>query len=52
MQFNELKITEVEVIHLRVPALDEACEWGEDGVLIRVHTNAGITVSVNLTARQ
>lgn len=43
MKFNELKITEVEVIHLRVPALDEACEWGEDGVLIRVHTNAGIT---------
>lgn len=42
MKYNEIKITEIEVIHLRVPAIDEACEWGEDGVLVKVHTNAGI----------
>lgn len=42
MKFNEIKITEIEVIHLRVPAIDDVCEWGEDGIIIRVHTNAGI----------
>jgi L-alanine-DL-glutamate epimerase-like enolase superfamily enzyme len=38
-----IQITEVEAIWLRVPALDEACEWGEDAFLVRVHTSEGIT---------
>lgn len=42
MKYNELVITEIEVIHLRVPAIDEKCEWGEDGLIVKVHTNAGI----------
>ncbi|EPD26846.1 mandelate racemase/muconate lactonizing enzyme family protein [Actinotignum sp. GS-2025f] len=36
-------ITDVEAIWLRVPALNEPCEWGEDAFLIRVHTDQGIT---------
>lgn len=42
MNYSDIKITAVEVIHLRVPAMDKRCEWGEDGVLIKVHTNANI----------
>lgn len=38
-----MKITEVEVIHLRIPAREETCVWGEDAVLVRVHTDRGIT---------
>lgn len=37
-----MKITDVEVIWLRVPALSEHCEWGEDAVVIKVSTDAGI----------
>ncbi|WP_394166579.1 mandelate racemase/muconate lactonizing enzyme family protein [Photobacterium piscicola] len=42
MQFNDIKISEVEVIHLRVPTIDADCEWGEDAVIIKVHTNTGL----------
>ncbi|WP_420744736.1 mandelate racemase/muconate lactonizing enzyme family protein [Photobacterium damselae] len=42
MQFNEIKITEIETIHVRIPAFDAECEWGEDAVIVKVHTNAGI----------
>lgn len=38
-----MKITDVEAICLRVPALDERCEWGEDAFLIKVHTDEGLT---------
>ncbi|MBU2705631.1 mandelate racemase/muconate lactonizing enzyme family protein [Zooshikella marina] len=38
-----MKITDVEVIHLRIPAIDEECEWGEDALVVRVHTDKGIT---------
>lgn len=38
----DIKITDVEVICLRVPGLNEECEWGEDAVIVRVHTNKGI----------
>lgn len=38
-----MKITDVEVICLRVPKYDESCEWGEDAVIVKVHTDAGIT---------
>ena len=38
-----MKITDVEVICLRVPKYDEHCEWGDDAVIVKVHTDAGIT---------
>lgn len=38
-----MKITNVEVIGLRVPPVGEACEWGEDAVIVKIHTDAGIT---------
>ena len=37
-----MKITDVEVICLRVPAYDAPCEWGDDAFIVRVHTDAGI----------
>lgn len=37
-----MKITNVEVIWLRVPALNEPCEWGEDAVLVKISTDEGI----------
>lgn len=37
-----MKITDVEVICLRVPALNESCEWGEDAIIVRVHTDSGL----------
>ena len=38
-----MRITDVEVIILRVPPAGQPCEWGWDGVLVLVHTDAGIT---------
>lgn len=35
-------ITDVEVVGLRVPAPDRPNEWGEDGVVVRVHTDEGL----------
>ena len=37
-----MKITDVEAIWLRVPALDKPCAWGEDALVVRVHTDAGL----------
>ncbi len=37
-----MKITNIECIHLRVPSFNEDCEWGDDALLVRVHTDAGI----------
>ncbi|WP_298719685.1 mandelate racemase/muconate lactonizing enzyme family protein [uncultured Oceanisphaera sp.] len=37
-----MKITDIEVICLRVPAPDQECEWGEDAVIVRVHTDTGL----------
>jgi len=37
-----LKITDVEAIWLRVPALDAPCEWGEDAFIVRIRTDTGI----------
>jgi len=37
-----MKITDVEVICLRVTDLDQEAEWGEDAVLVKVHTDEGI----------
>lgn len=35
-------ITDVEVICLRVPALDKVCVWGEDAVIVKIYTDEGI----------
>lgn len=37
-----MKIVDVEVICLRVPARDEVAEWGEDAVIIKVITDTGL----------
>lgn len=37
-----MKIVEVEAIWLRVPAQDEPCEWGEDALIVRIHTDTGL----------
>lgn len=37
-----MKITDVEVICLRVPSLDKRCVWGEDAVIVKIHTDEGI----------
>ncbi|MDF2152293.1 mandelate racemase/muconate lactonizing enzyme family protein [Vibrio sp. CAU 1672] len=37
-----MKITDIEVICLRVPQGDEPCEWGEDAVIVKVHTSNGL----------
>ncbi|QRY82238.1 mandelate racemase/muconate lactonizing enzyme family protein [Pseudomonas sp. PDNC002] len=37
-----MKIVEVEAIWLRVPALDQPCEWGEDALIVRIHTDTGL----------
>lgn len=37
-----MKITDVEVICLRIPPMDSPCEWGEDAVIVKVHTDMGI----------
>lgn len=37
-----MKITDVEVICLRIPGMDEACEWGDDAIIVKVHTDNGL----------
>ncbi|WP_317855277.1 mandelate racemase/muconate lactonizing enzyme family protein [Chakrabartyella piscis] len=37
-----MKITDVEVICLRVPSLDAPCEWGDDAFLVKVYTDTGL----------
>lgn len=36
-----MKIIDIEVISLRVPPIDQACEWGEDAFIVRVITDNG-----------
>lgn len=36
------RITDVEAVWLRVPALDVPCEWGEDAFIVRIKTDGGI----------
>jgi L-alanine-DL-glutamate epimerase-like enolase superfamily enzyme len=38
-----VKITDVETIYLRMPCVKELCDSGQDALLVRVHTDAGIT---------
>lgn len=37
-----MKITDLEVICLRVPQIDAPCEWGDDAFIVRVHTDTGL----------
>lgn len=37
-----MKISDVEVICLRIPELHEECEWGEDAVIVKVITDTGL----------
>lgn len=37
-----MKIIDVEVICLRIPQIGKRCVWGEDAVIVKVHTDAGI----------
>lgn len=37
-----MKITDVEVICLRIPQIGNRCVWGEDAVIVKVHTDTGI----------
>ena len=37
-----MKITDVEVICLRIPPMDGPCEWGDDAFIVRVHTDTGL----------
>ncbi|ARD47942.1 mandelate racemase/muconate lactonizing enzyme family protein [Sporosarcina sp. P33] len=37
-----MKITDIEVIELRVPPIDQECTWGEDALLVRVITDTGL----------
>src|SRR5438270_5117744 len=38
-----MKITRVEPIHLRLPAVTERCDGSQETLLVKVHTDAGIT---------
>jgi L-alanine-DL-glutamate epimerase-like enolase superfamily enzyme len=38
-----LKITGVEAIYLRMPHVRELCDSGQDALIVKVHTDAGIT---------
>jgi L-alanine-DL-glutamate epimerase-like enolase superfamily enzyme len=38
-----MKITSVEAIYLRQPEVKDQCDSGQDALIVRVHTDAGIT---------
>ncbi len=38
-----MKITDVEAIYLRLPQVKEQCDSGQDALVVRVHTDEGIT---------
>jgi L-alanine-DL-glutamate epimerase-like enolase superfamily enzyme len=40
---SDLKITEVEAIYLRLPQVKNQCDSGQDALIVKVATNAGIT---------
>ena len=41
--FSDLKITGVEAIYVRLPDVKNQCDSGQDALLVKVTTNAGIT---------
>src|SRR5947209_8180541 len=38
-----MKITRVEPIHLRLPQVNERCDGSQETLIVKVHTDAGIT---------
>ena len=38
-----MKITRVEPIHLRLPEVNERCDGSQETLVVKVHTDAGIT---------
>src|SRR3954452_7510956 len=38
-----MKITKVEAIHLRLPVINERCDGSQDTLVVKVHTDEGIT---------
>src|SRR5215216_5012973 len=38
-----MKITRVEAIHLRLPEVNERCDGSQETLLVKVHTDQGIT---------
>src|SRR5216684_3180783 len=38
-----MKITRVEPIHLRLPEVTERCDGSQETLIVKVHTDAGIT---------
>src|SRR5919201_3808642 len=38
-----MKITHVEPIHLRLPTVTERCDGSQETLVVRVHTDAGVT---------
>ncbi len=38
-----MKITRVEAIHLRLPDVNERCDGSQETLVVKVHTDAGIT---------
>jgi L-alanine-DL-glutamate epimerase-like enolase superfamily enzyme len=38
-----MKITQVEAIHLRLPEVNERCDGSQETLIVKVHTDAGIT---------
>ena len=40
---STVKITQVEAIHLRLPVVNERCDGSQDTLVVKVHTDAGIT---------
>jgi L-rhamnonate dehydratase len=40
--YSDLKITDVEAIYLRLPQVKEQCDSGQDALIVKVTTDAGI----------
>jgi L-alanine-DL-glutamate epimerase-like enolase superfamily enzyme len=39
---NDMKITQVEPIHLRLPDVNERCDGSQETLIVKVHTDAGV----------
>jgi L-alanine-DL-glutamate epimerase-like enolase superfamily enzyme len=42
-ELTAMKITQVEAIYLRLPQVKEQCDSGQDALVVRIETDAGIT---------
>ena len=38
-----MRITDIEAIYVRLPQVKEQCDSGEDALIVKVHTDEGIT---------